>query len=189
VLEDNEHIGVSLKSAREAAGLTVEDVRFRTQLPPTVVLALEAEDFSSFASPVYAKSFLAQYSTFLNVDAQPWLEALEPGAFTSGAALQSLLDAPEPSPHAEPESSPAAGGGGWFSVLGLLALSAALVFAVIKSHEFFEARFGGDPPPQNEDFPSSSVERWPATPPDTRPGVVREDDELGKPPPRAIIVR
>ena len=58
-------------------------------------MTLEAEDFSAFTSPVYARSFLAQYSDFLNVDAQPWLDALEPAAFIPGGVLSTVLDAPE----------------------------------------------------------------------------------------------
>jgi cytoskeleton protein RodZ len=205
VVEESEQIGAKLKAAREAQGLTLDDVIFRTQLPRSAVVALENEDFSAFTSPVYAKSFLSQYSNFLNVDAQPWLEALQPGGFMPDGLLQPLVDAPdeeqaEKKKRSGPESQMR---GGWLSVLGLLALTGLLVFAVVKGHEFFEARFGGDP--KAESAPGVPLPKDPAaqTPdaaaaestaipdftPGSRPAVVAEDDEVGKPPPRAIIVR
>lgn len=206
MLEESEQIGAKLRAAREAQGLTLDDVIFRTQLPRSAVVALENEDFSAFTSPVYAKSFLSQYSNFLNVDAQPWLEALQPGGFMPDGLLQPLLDAPDEEPlekkkRSRPESQVQ---GGWLSVLGLLALTGVLVFAVVKGHEFFEARFGEDA--KVESAPLDPRSKDPATPqiPDaaaaqpsanpnstsqSQPAVVVEDDEVGKPPPRAIIVR
>jgi cytoskeleton protein RodZ len=188
-----EQIGVRLKAAREAAGLTVDDVLFRTRLPRSVVVALEAEDFSVFTSPLYAKSFLAQYSEFLRVDAQPWLDALEPGGFMPGGLLRPLVESP-----VTPLVSRAATGeprGGWLPILGLLGLSAALVFAALKSYAFFEARFGGEPHPRV--VPAVSAVPPPAEipavipmkPVEKMPAIVKEDEDLGKPAPRAIIVR
>ena len=186
--DDFEHIGTRLKAAREASGWTIEDVLHRTQLPRSAVQALEADDFSAFTSPVYAKSFLAQYSRFLNVDAQPWLEALEPGSFVAGGLIQPLLHAPSVSPI---EKSPASSEsrGGWLAVLGLLALSAALVFAAIKGFDFFESRFGGEREARLAIPPQPAAEDLILNPPDRRPGAIRDDEEISKPPPRAIIVR
>ena len=41
--------------------------------------ALEDSDYSIFPSPTYARSFLAQYSEFLEVDAHEWIAAFETG--------------------------------------------------------------------------------------------------------------
>jgi cytoskeleton protein RodZ len=191
VEENCEQIGRRLKAAREAAGLTVDDVLFRTRLPRSVVVALEAEDFAVFASPLYAKSFLSQYSDFLGVDAQPWLDALEPGSFMPGGLLRPLVDAPlvQLTPRGADTR------GGWRPVLSLLGLSAALVFAAIKSYAFFEARFGAEAHPAAAPVVSSApvpVELPTVEPvkPDVKmPAIVKEDEELGKPAPRAIIVR
>lgn len=193
VEDDFSNIGGRLKAAREAAGLTMDDVQFRTHLPRSVMEALEAEDFSVFTSPVYAKSFLAQYSDFLKVDAQRWLDALVPGSFMPGDPLRPVVVAPEFLAVEKMESSETRGG--WLSILALLALSAALVAAAIKGYEFFEARFGGDVrhfpvkavPAAPEDAAKSAV--VPEPPPETKPRVEKEDEEFGKPTPRAIIVR
>ena len=189
VLDDLEHIGARLRAARQAAGLSVEDVSFRTQLPRSVLLALEGEDFSTFASPVYAKSFLMQYSDFLNVDAHPWLDAIEPGSFVAGDQLGRGVEAPE-FPLAETGLDEARRGGGW-PVFGWLALSAAVVFAAIQGYKFFEVRFAEETRP-------APVENVPAMMPVPRvsersfgrkPGVEREDEESSNAPPHAIIVR
>lgn len=185
---ENEHIGGQLKAAREAAGFTVDDVVFKTQLPRSVVIALEAEDFHAFTSPVYARSFLAQYSDYLNVDAQPWVEALQPGAFMAGGDLQPVVSAFESPLIAKAPIAETRGGIG--SVLGLLVLSSAVVFAAIKGYDSFEARFGREPVRQAEAIPPQ-----PPAPPQVKrpaeiqPAVAKEDEDFGKPPPRAIIVR
>lgn len=190
--EDDRQIGDILRSARQTAGLEVEDVVFRTGLPRSVVLALEAEDFSSFASPVYARSFLSQYSEFLNVDAHGWLEALEPGSFSAAGMLHPLVEAPS---EEAPAKSPSPGSGGaWLSLLGLSALSVGIVVASIKGYAFFEARFGGEPPkpaavpiaPPQPAAAAAPAEKLPVPSPPP-PQEVTEDPSA--PPPRAIIVR
>lgn len=185
-MAENDNIGGRLKAAREAAGFTVDDVVFKTQLPRSVVIALEAEDFQAFTSPLYARSFLAQYSDFLNVDAQQWMEAFQPGAFMAGGDLQPVVSSFE-SPLIAKAPAVETRGGVW-SVLGLLALSAAVVYAAIKGYDSFEARFGREPAARAEEkLPPSPVEV--KRPSEARPSVAQEDEELGKPPPRAIIVR
>lgn len=151
-------------------------------------MALESEDFSAFASPVYAKSFLSQYSEFLNVDAQPWLDALEPGSFAAAGLLNPLIEAP-----AVEAAVPAAAEhprGGWWSLLALFAVSVGLMFAAIKGYEFFEIRFDKDDrhPPIELTLPVPAA--VPAKKDENpRPSIERHEEELGKAPPRAIIVR
>jgi cytoskeleton protein RodZ len=192
VVESFEQIGAKLRSAREAAGLDVEDVAFRTRIPRSVVESLEAEDFSVFISPVYAKSFLSQYSEFLNVDAQIWLDALEPGSFMAGGQVHALLDGPETlmaekAPATEPR-------GGLLSVLGLLTLSSAIVVGAIKGYEYFEISFGAAERPKRPApvLPAPKIPAAAAVPVEAaemKPVAELEDEESANPPPRAIIVR
>ena len=136
-----EQIGPKLEAARQVAGLDVAEAARLAQVPRAVAEALEAENFSHFASPVYAKSFLLQYSEYLNVDAKTWLDALEPGAFMINGAL---LKGPEaPSQEAKVVTDER---GGVVAVFALLLLSAAIVVGAIKGYEFFEARLGVEPP-------------------------------------------
>jgi cytoskeletal protein RodZ len=140
--EFSDQIGGRLLEAREQAGLSVEDVQFRTRIPKSVILALEAGDFSVFSSPTYAKSFLSQYSGFLNVEAALWLDALEPASFISGDNVTPLWKTTEP--ESEKGVSLSANSNGWSATLILFSVTCGLVFAAIKGNEFFEKRFGNE---------------------------------------------
>ncbi len=194
MVDQFEQIGERLKQAREKAGLEVDDVVFKTRLPRAAIQALEGEDFSHFISPVYAKSFLAQYSDFLNVDATPWLDALKPSAFIEGDPLLPLL---EPSGMAAPDSPSETGTrGGWTSTIWLLAVSCSIVFGVVKAFEFFESRFGDDltQQPRREAPRIPPVVKKPTEPvispaSQQEPAMPKKEPEAFNPAPRAIIVR
>lgn len=130
-----EQIGPKLKQAREQAGLSIDEAARAAQVPRAVAEALEAENFSHFDSPVYAKSFLLQYSGFLGVDAQTWLNALAPGSFMASGALVRKQEAPRP--RAE---EPSEDRGGVISVFVLVLVAAAIVVGAIKGCEYFESR-------------------------------------------------
>lgn len=142
VKELSDEIGLLLEKAREAEGISVDDVVFRTRIPRGVVEALEAGDFSFFSSPTYAKSFLSQYSQFLKVDADPWLDALEPASFLAGDIGEHLLGAGVAK--VDENFSDSKSGTNWLASLSLLLLSGGLVFAAIKGYDFFEKRFEGE---------------------------------------------
>jgi cytoskeletal protein RodZ len=199
--EFSDQIGERLRQAREKADLTVDDVVFKTRIPKSVVEALEAADFSVFSSPTYAKSFLSQYSGFLNVEAGRWLDALRPANFLGGEIVSPLwrparaekeIRVPEPVPTS-----------GWFSTFSLLAVSCCLIFAAVQGYQYFESRFGVEinmndlkktPEAQNPQ-PAQPARMGlgsasPPKPADATASVARkQDDEFAQPPPRAIIVR
>jgi len=72
-------IGEQLRKARESKGLDLRDVAHSTRIPLSTLSALEDSDYSIFPSPTYARSFLSQYSEFLEVDADEWIDAFETG--------------------------------------------------------------------------------------------------------------
>lgn len=72
-------IGEQLREAREAKDLDLRDVAHATRIPLTTLEALEESNYSIFPSPTYARSFLSQYSEFLEVDAHDWIDAFETG--------------------------------------------------------------------------------------------------------------
>lgn len=55
------NFGKTLRAAREASGITVDDAVYLAKMPRAVVEALEADDLGFFTSPLYAGSFLRQY--------------------------------------------------------------------------------------------------------------------------------
>lgn len=205
VKEPSDEIGGQLQQAREQAGLSVDDVVFQTRIPRTVVEALEAGDFSVFSSPTYAKSFLSQYSQFLKVEADHWLDALQPASFLAGDIGEHLLGSGTAKiDEREPESKT---GMSWLAPLSFLLLSAGLVVAAMKGYDFFEKRFGGEPAVEVKTPEEAEIGIVPspaqvhpvhqpvadATPPSAseqvRANPSAPEEELPPPPPRAIIVR
>ena len=191
--EFSDEIGERLRVSREKAGLSVEDIHFRTRIPVSVIHALEAADFSVFSSPTYAKSYLAQYSDFLGVDARLWLDALQPASFISGDVVRPVWEAAQPKK--EPVQQEVATGGGWFSAAVLLLVSSAMVLAAIGGYRFFDDRFGSESlsdaaapeRPEPVEIPAARPE--PPVEKAPEPLTQNPDDDISEPPPRAIIVR
>ena len=51
-------VGETLRQAREAKGLSLEDIKNSTQIMTRQLQEMEHDDFSSFAAPIYAKGFI-----------------------------------------------------------------------------------------------------------------------------------
>jgi len=63
----NRGCGERLRSAREAAGLSVQDVASRLKMPVRVVQSLEAEDWSRLGAPVFIRGQLRSYGRLLGL--------------------------------------------------------------------------------------------------------------------------
>lgn len=192
VHEETDQIGDQLLGARERAGLTVDDVVFQTRISRDVIVALEEGDFTVFSSPAYAKSFLAQYSSLLNVDASIWIEALEPGAFSLGESPH-LLSVPAAREWME-KHPVRKSNSGWIAAVGLLTISCLLVFAAFKGYEFLESKFADKPDSSEKPAAVAPAKPVEATPPKApvgeaveKPAPPRKDER--KPAPRATVVR
>src|SRR3954468_12570417 len=66
-------LGAALRAAREAAGLTVEQVSADTRIRATLVRDLEADRFASSGGAVYARGHVKSIASTLKVDAAPLL--------------------------------------------------------------------------------------------------------------------
>lgn len=69
-----------LIAAREKRGLSIEDAAHETRIPAQRLRYLESGNIAAFGSLTYARSFMRQYSDFLEVDASSMLEELPEGA-------------------------------------------------------------------------------------------------------------
>ncbi|MFS8137468.1 MAG: helix-turn-helix domain-containing protein [Thermomonas sp.] len=81
---DNTHqamagCGGRLKQAREAAGLTVDDVASRLHMPARVVRSLEAEDWARLGAPVFVRGQVRSYSRLVGLTTAPMMAALDVG--------------------------------------------------------------------------------------------------------------
>lgn len=70
------HPGALLKEAREAKGLTVEEVAQKLNFLPAYVSALENEQFDVVHSNTFVKGYLRAYARFLGIDAEEVLRCL-----------------------------------------------------------------------------------------------------------------
>jgi hypothetical protein len=57
-----------LKKAREAKGLSFEQIRETLKIHPRFLRALEESDYQVFSSPVHLKGFLKNYAEYLGLD-------------------------------------------------------------------------------------------------------------------------
>lgn len=71
--------GDRLRLAREAAGLSVDDVASRLHMPARVVKSLEAEDWSRLGAPVFVRGQVRSYSRLLGLTTAPMMAALDVG--------------------------------------------------------------------------------------------------------------
>jgi len=65
--------GARLRQAREAAGLTVEQVASRLKMTVRSVANLEADDWNSLGAPVFVRGQLRSYARLLEIDIDPQL--------------------------------------------------------------------------------------------------------------------
>jgi len=71
--------GERLKQAREAAGLSVDDVAARLHMPARVVRSLEAEDWARLGAPVFVRGQVRSYSRLVGLTTAPMMAALDIG--------------------------------------------------------------------------------------------------------------
>ncbi|MDF2480360.1 MAG: hypothetical protein K0R79_717 [Stenotrophomonas indicatrix] len=71
--------GTRLRQAREAAGLTLEDVGQRLRMPVQVVRSLEQEQWQKLGAPVFVRGQLRSYARLLGVDVSELLEQAQVG--------------------------------------------------------------------------------------------------------------
>ena len=65
--DTNRGCGQRLRTAREAAGLSVQDVATRLRMPVRVVESLEAEDWNRLGAPVFIRGQLRSYGRLLGL--------------------------------------------------------------------------------------------------------------------------
>lgn len=70
------NIGDALQTERLRLGLTVDDVAARTRIQARFLTSIEKCDWSVFPGIVFARNFVRQYATALEMDPEPLLEAM-----------------------------------------------------------------------------------------------------------------
>jgi cytoskeleton protein RodZ len=126
-------LGEILQRARQARGLTLEEVERDTRISRRYLQALENEDFGLLPAPVYARGFLRTYARYLGLEPATLLP-LFPVGYVEEPVLQ-----PWPkvaTPRTWPSSGLLAGG-----VVGVLILIVVLLYSLggqgENGHSFF----------------------------------------------------
>ena len=148
--ETEETLGKRLIRTRKSAGITVDDAVYLAKIPRSVVQALEAEDFGFFTSPLYARSFLRQYSDYIGADVDEWIDSLVPVTMIDGEAVESIIDASEPVAKAVARKQPKASNGRWAAVW-MVTITAGLVWGGIKIFENFDTQLSDKSPGSPEE--------------------------------------
>lgn len=71
--------GAQLRAAREAEGLSVDDVAHQLRLEAAVIRAVEADELDSLGAPVFVKGYLRSYARLLGLPEQELVDAWQPG--------------------------------------------------------------------------------------------------------------
>ena len=90
--------GEQLRAAREAKGLTLEDVERATRIRAKYLAALENNDHKVMVSPVQARGFLKNYAEHLGLDSAALLSQALPQAGRPVIAPNAQLPKPRPKP-------------------------------------------------------------------------------------------
>lgn len=69
--------GATLRSLREARGLSIDGVAQALKLAPRQVEAIEAEDFAALKGPTFARGFVRNYAKLLQTDPSPLVAQID----------------------------------------------------------------------------------------------------------------
>ena len=67
--------GSILRAAREQAGMSLEDVADGTKIRPSILAAMEEDDFSHCGGDVYARGQIKSVAQVLGIDPEDALDA------------------------------------------------------------------------------------------------------------------
>jgi cytoskeleton protein RodZ len=70
-------LGQRLREARDARGVTLEEVAARLRLGVATIRSMEEGSFERLPAATYARGYLRAYSNFLGLDAEPLLQAYD----------------------------------------------------------------------------------------------------------------
>ena len=96
--------GKTLRTAREAKGLTPGQIAERTHMMIQVVEGLENEDFSKIVAPIYGRGFVKLYCEVVGLEPKPLVDAFM--EIYSGRGTSAAKSAPAPAAAPAPKPAP-----------------------------------------------------------------------------------
>lgn len=122
-------IGSSLKAAREARKLSLEEVEEETKIRRKYLQALENEQYDVLPGQVYARAFLKNYARFLNLDVEEVMIAFDYSSAKESPQEQDNINTSKLEPEKKRDPKPRY----WFylaTVVIVLGLSISVYYAV-----------------------------------------------------------
>jgi hypothetical protein len=109
---DGVPIGKTLAEARHQAGLTVADVSEQTRIRPTIIRAIEDDDYTSCGGDFYARGNIRSIAKAVGIDSEPLIREYDavhraPGTFAT-VSLDELFTASDEAAHRRGPRSSAA---------------------------------------------------------------------------------
>ena len=145
-------IGARLRNARQARGLSLEDVAAATRIRRPFLEALEVEAFERLPAPVYVKWFLGGYASYLGFsqdEIQEMHRDLADRVSSTEEPVDVRITPVTPQPRIRRR----------VLMIGLLVVAGLLYFSYVAYVQF--RQFAAAPPPQ----PPAISENGPAAPP------------------------
>lgn len=87
-------VGQQLRAARQAKGLTVDEVAKALKLSPRQIVALEDDDWSSLPCTTIIRGFVRNYARLLSVDADSLMALLDQLTMPQGPELEVTVGTP-----------------------------------------------------------------------------------------------
>ena len=129
--------GAMLRAAREAAGLSLDQVAQQLKLAPRQVKALEDESFADLPGRTFSRGFVRNYARLLNLDAQDLLEHLPDAAHAPALGSPALHSTGAMIAELPTAASPRSGFGRWL----IPAVLAGCIVAA-AAYEFYRGGMG-----------------------------------------------
>ena len=149
--------GEQLRLAREAKGLSLDDVASQTRIPIRHLQNIEREDWDALPAPTYAVGFVRNYANIVGLDGAAIAVALRERI---GGAVRSRAPAPEYYEPADPSRVPPRG-----LVLGALLFAALLVAGYFFWFSSWATDQSPAPEPAAAETPAPTTAQRPAQPP------------------------
>ena len=118
--------GGALRQAREAQGLSVQDVASKLRLSPKQIEAIEADHFAKLPEPTIVRGFIRNYAKQLKINSEPLLDAYT--VIVPSNTQHELTVKPSSNMQVTSDNKPKASSYIWAGLLALLALGAWLFY-------------------------------------------------------------
>ncbi len=152
---DRSSIGPRLREAREAKGLSLEELGSKLRLRTTILDALERGDFAALPEPVYTASYLRNYAQAVNLEPQTIVDAYTRVPAPKAPVIAKTRELPRGTPP-------------WIGIVAIIAVALVIIAYLVTS------LLKGQPVARLNPAPAPTTGTTPLTPPAAAPPTSNE---------------